>query len=176
MTSVLQGCLLIILFVAVVLLAFGLDYVWKLMLLLGVPFIFLFVLSSIRAWTFGPVPAKVACLYPRDEVEDCRRRYKDLMLGLSMFWLHAVIMVLFCNWVLEGVLGEDYVFFEFHPSLQKRGSQSEYSLFQAVMAIEGAIALSGLLWLPMYAFFERLEMQKSIRSLGGILKSGETNA
>ena len=170
------GVLFIMAFIAVNLLAFGGDYSWKMILLMAIPFLFLFAWSKIRVWAFGTVPAKVACLYPRDEIEDCRRRYKDLMLGLSMFWLHAVIIVLFCNWILEGVLGEDYVFFEFHPSLQKRGSQSEYSLFQAVISIEGAIALSGLMWLPMYAFFERIEMQKRIRSLGGILKPGETHA
>ncbi len=107
---------------------------------------------------FGKVPLTEACLWPADPVRDEQRGYWALMLRLAAVWLAASLVFFDSIWALRTGLGDQWSPFTRTIHVTKSGPYSEYVIFDIALFVSGFFFLSGFVWFPMYAFFERLTM------------------
>lgn len=131
------------------------------------PLLAMVMIRFARAAIFGDIPAVSACLFPRQEARDIWRAYLELVLFVSAVWLGTSLIFGMAVLVLKNGLGNDWNVFTRSFRMVKGGPYYEYTLFDGTMLTSGFLAITGLVWWPMYVFFERLEAKRRIRALEG---------
>ena len=146
-------------------LSYGFGYAWRFYLVLALPLLCLLPARALRHLMFADVPAVEACLLPKNQTLDLRRTYKELILSVSSVWFSAAIVLLHSILSLKSGMGEQWNPFTRTIHVTKTGPFSEYFIFEWAMFVSGLIAITGLLWWPMYVLFEWLDAKKKIKSL-----------
>jgi hypothetical protein len=94
-----------------------------------------------------------------------RSRHKLLMFQLTSFWFGCCIMVSYSIFFLKLGLKEQWFIFTRTEFIGKHHPLFMWTIFDQTLLYSGFFALTGLLWLPMYFFFEGLEVKRKIKLL-----------
>lgn len=142
----------------------GLHFIWAIYLIFILPVIFLLAMWAMRRRFFGDTPAVNACLFPKDESRDLSRRYGDLLLMVSTVWLTAIVVFFVCLLAMQLGMGEQWNPFTRTVKLESGDFLKIYELVEVFLFGGGFLAFSGLVWWPMYVFFEWLELRSKLRN------------
>jgi len=145
----------------------GLHFIWAIYFSIALPFLRFFLISALRRRLFGDVPAESACLFPKNETGDLKRRYVELLIKVTAFWVAAILVFLSC--ALSMQLGMDQ---QWNPFTRTIGVESGdflkiYEIVEFFLFISGFFAVSGFLWWPMYALLEWLELRSKTGTARG---------
>lgn len=153
-------------FVLVIFLAFpfsyGVAFASRFHSLWFIALIFACLAPVMRRMVLGRVPANRACRWPKNERDDRRRQYQDLVIKVTLIWLMSLAVFLQTVMTMRYGLGDDWNPFTRATRITKGGSYAEYGFIQIVMFISGFFAITGFIWWPMYLFFEWLEMRRDV--------------
>lgn len=171
-----KGLWLIVLLGALFFVGVPLTIVGPILTLHFILLIFLSILGLVslrllRARIFGPIPARQACIFPRNEVRDIKRRYADLVLTLSVLWVFSIVIFAYSVFVMKDGLGDRWNTFARPFKLTDHGTDGYFQFIECFMLPSGFFAVSGLVWWPMYVFFEWLDARQRIRGIDGTGRS-----
>jgi hypothetical protein len=149
--------------------AYGTDFAWRFHAIwLSVAGIAVLIPAS-RHLLLGGVPAKTACAWPRNRKTDSVRRYLVTVVTVTVVWLTSVAVFLQSVMTMQYGLGADWNPFTRAIRITKGGPYAEYGFIELIMFLSGFLAITGLIWWPMYVFFEWLEARRLNSSLAGEL-------
>jgi hypothetical protein len=101
-------------------------------------------------------------------IEHCRK-----LVTVTATWISSGVICAYLAFVLKFGIGADWLPLVRAKSIPKGDPLRGYAMMDGIFLIAGFLFLSGLIWLPMYYFFEGLAAKQKIAT---ILKRGETHA
>jgi hypothetical protein len=137
----------------------GLHFIWAIYFAIALPFLRFFLISALRRRLFGDVPAGSACLFPKNETGDLKRRYVELLIKVTAFWLTAVLVFLSCVLSMQLGMGQQWNPFTRTIEFESGDFLKLYELINFFLFVSGFFAISGLLWWPMFVMLEWLELR-----------------
>jgi hypothetical protein len=140
--------------------AYGMGYGLRLIGLWVSPLVLLPIGAPIVRWLFQDVPPKTACLWPRNAQREFIREYQVTLISVTAVWTISIVAFLQCIEFMQYGLGDQWNPFTREIRLTKGGPYDGYGVVQLWMFASGFFAISGMIWWPMYAFFEWLTMTK----------------
>jgi hypothetical protein len=147
----------------------GLSYfvlTWSIFAL--IPIAGLFSWAFLHRLAFKKTSPRASCVYPRDDARDLWRRYGEVVLKATLFWLTFVGIFLTCCYSMKSGMGDQWNPFTRTIRLTKSGPFSEYNGHQIALFVSGFFALSGLIWWPMIVFFEWLTTRGRVHKMRGM--------
>ena len=99
-----------------------------------------------------------------------RLRYRRILVKVTSVWLSSAVVLVYSIYVSKSGLGSDWLPFARFAHIGKSHPLYLYTLFDGPIIIAGFLFISGIVWMPMYYFFEGLVVKQKTAS---ILK-GET--
>ena len=147
-------------------LLYGVDYGVRLKVLLLTPILLILATALLRNWIFQDVPPNSACVWPRNAAKDSVRKYQDTITTVSMVWGVTTVVFLLCVEFMRFGLGDQWNPFTRDIRLTNGGPFREYGIIEMAMFCSGFFAITGLLWWPMYVFFEWLSIRKCTQPEG----------
>lgn len=148
---------------------YGIGYGIRLNILLFLPPILVFLATSVlMKWVFENLPPTSACVWPRNPRRDAIRKYQETLIIVSMVWLLSIAAFLLCIEFMQYGLGDQWNPFTREIRITKGGPLDGFGIIDMAMFVSGFFAISGLVWWPMYVFFEWLLMKKQAEQGKGL--------
>lgn len=98
--------------------------------------------------------------------------YWGLMTKLTLYWMSFCLVALYSYIALRLGFGGDWFPFSRTEHIGKSHPLYGYTLFDGTLLISGFLAITGIIWLPMYFLFEGIETKKKLK----ILRERATNS
>lgn len=132
-----------------------------------------FALSLVAASTFllsamRRALARNIAQAPSDEIRAAKAvkaAYWALMIKLTLIWLSFCLLTAYCAYALHFGLGKDWFPFSRTISIRRTDPLFDYTIFDFFLLPLGFLAITGLVWLPMYLLFEGIETSKKLKEL-----------
>jgi hypothetical protein len=146
----------------------GLYFIWAIYFAIVLPVVRFFVMSALRRRLFGDVPPNSACLFPKNEVGDSRRKYVELVIKVTAFWLTTILVFSLCILSLWLAMGQQWNMFTRTIELESGDFLKIYEMVDFFLLVSGFFAISGLLWWPMFVPFEWLGLRSKTGKMRGL--------
>lgn len=143
----------------------GIEYALWTYLLYALPLLCYLPIAFLRPYLLNGLPADFACAWPKNLRLGRIRSYVGLMVSISSFWLMSCAVFVASCLMMRSGLADQWNPLTRTIHLPKNGLYSEYTFIDFVMIASGFFALTGLLWMPMYAFFEWLTAKADIAEM-----------
>lgn len=140
--------------------AYGADFAWRFHALWLIVVGFAVTAPAMRNLLLSGVPANTACAWPINRNNDSVRRYLDTAVKVTYVWLTSAAVFLQSALTMQHGLGADWNPFTRAIRITKGGPYTEYGFVEMIMFVSGFLAITGLVWWPMYMLFEWLETRK----------------
>jgi hypothetical protein len=94
-----------------------------------------------------------------------RSRYWLMMFQLSSFWVGCCLLIGYSIFFLRWAMPNQWLIFTRSFTIGKDHPFAIWVIFDFTLLISGFFVVSGLIWLPMFIFFEGLAVKRKIRLL-----------
>lgn len=139
---------------------YGVGYGLRFSILWLTPFLLVLMTAIFRRWFFEDVPPNSACIWPRNARRDSVRQYQHTLITVSMVWVVLTVVFLLCVEFMRFGLGDQWNPLAREIRITKGGPFGGYGIVNWAVCVSGFFAITGLVWWPMYAFFEWLSVEQ----------------